>query len=65
MIEKIKKSINTTPSVTAAMSIRTNMEVLSNVSMVSNTKDGSDITKRKRENVNISARIVWSDRNGK
>ena len=64
-MRKTKKPTNTMPFATAAMSIRTNMEVLSNVSMVSNTKDGSNITKRKRENVNISARIVWSDRNGK
>jgi hypothetical protein len=31
--------------------------------MVSNTTDGSDITKRKRENGNTSARVVRSDGN--
>lgn len=63
MIKKTKKPTNTMRFSTAVMSIRTNMEVLSNVSMVSNTKDGSDITKRKRENVNISARIARRSEN--
>jgi hypothetical protein len=39
------------------------MTVLKNVSMVSNTTDGSDITKRKRENGNTSARVVRSEKN--
>lgn len=42
------------PSATAVMNIRTNMTVLTNVSVILNTTDGSDITKRKRENGSIS-----------
>lgn len=62
-MRKTKKPINTMPSVTAVMNIRTNMTVLMNVSMVLNTTDGSDITKRKRENGNTSARVVRSEKN--
>lgn len=51
------------PSATAVMNFRMNMTVLKNVSMVSNTTDGSDITKRKRENGNTSARVVRSEKN--
>lgn len=62
-MRKTKKPINTMPFATAVMNIRTNMTVLMNVSMVLNTTDGSDITKRKRENGNTSARVVRSEKN--
>ena len=62
-MRKTKKPINTMPSATAVMNFRMNMTVLKNVSMVSNTTDGSDITKRKMENVSISARIARGDGN--
>ena len=48
---------------TAVMNIRTNMTVSTNVSMVSNTTDGSDITKRKMENGNTSVRVVRGENN--
>ena len=62
-MRKTKKQINIMPSATAVMNIRTNMTVLMNVSMVLNTTDGSDITKRKRENGNTSARVVRRSEN--
>lgn len=62
-MRKTKKPTNTMPSATAVMNFRMNMTVLKNVSMVSNTTDGSDITKRKRENGNTSARVVRSEKN--
>lgn len=62
-MRKTKKQINIMPSATAVMNIRANMTVLMNVSMVLNTTDGSDITKRKRENGNTSARVVRSEKN--
>lgn len=63
MIEKKKKPKNTMRFATAVMNFRMNMTVLKNVNVVLNTTDGSDITKRKRENGSISAQVVRSDRN--
>jgi len=57
-LRKTEKPIHTMRFAIAVLNIPMNMTVLTNVSVVSNTKDGSDITKRKRENGNISARIA-------
>lgn len=63
-MRKTEKPIHAMPSVIAVLNIPMNMTVLTNVSMAStNTTDGSDITKRKRENVNISDRVVRRSKN--
>lgn len=64
-MRKTKKPTNTMPSATAVMNIRINMTVSTNVSTASNTTDGNGTMTSIMANGNISARIVWSDRNGK
>lgn len=62
-MRKTNKPINTMPSATAVMNFRMNMTVLKNVSMVSNITDGKCTMTKMRENGNISARVVRSEKN--